>query len=153
MEYALPVWYKPVANTDARRPGTVWVAKALGKVPRLACKTITGALHTTASDTLDYHANLLPAHIAVRHLHGLLELSRRRRHDCQTLRHSLHGLFMHRDCKKQLARLAHLRTALTQKWLCIHCPGDLIANFCIRWLFRGSPGHVIRPRFRVFWTV
>jgi ribonuclease HI len=64
MEYGLPVWYKPVsANTDARRSGTVWIAKALGKVQRLACKVITGALRTTATDTMDYHANLLPVHI------------------------------------------------------------------------------------------
>ncbi|KAF7372169.1 hypothetical protein MVEN_00076000 [Mycena venus] len=47
----------------ARRAGTVWVAKALGKVQRQACKMITGALRTTATDTLDFHANLLPVHI------------------------------------------------------------------------------------------
>jgi hypothetical protein len=59
MEYALPVWYKPVSsNEDARRTGTVWVAKALGKVQRLATRLITGALRTTATDTLDFHANI-----------------------------------------------------------------------------------------------
>ncbi|KAJ7182753.1 hypothetical protein C8R43DRAFT_827248, partial [Mycena crocata] len=43
--------------------GTVWVAKALGKVQRLVCKVITGALRTTATDLLDLHANILPVHI------------------------------------------------------------------------------------------
>ncbi|KAJ7926559.1 hypothetical protein B0H13DRAFT_1862192 [Mycena leptocephala] len=51
------------ANTDARRKGTVWIAKALVKVQRLAAKHITGALRTTATDTMDFHANLLPIHI------------------------------------------------------------------------------------------
>ena len=64
MEYALPVWYRPVSsNNDTRRTGTVWVANALGKVQRQACKLITGALRTTATDTLDFHANILPVHI------------------------------------------------------------------------------------------
>ncbi|KAK7007234.1 hypothetical protein R3P38DRAFT_3212925 [Favolaschia claudopus] len=36
---------------------------ALGKVQRQACKLITGALRTTATDTLDFHANVLPVHI------------------------------------------------------------------------------------------
>jgi hypothetical protein len=64
MEYALPVWYRLVsANTDPRHSGTVWIAKALGKVQRLACKLITGALRTMATDTMDFHANLLPIHI------------------------------------------------------------------------------------------
>ncbi|KAK7006698.1 hypothetical protein R3P38DRAFT_3214056 [Favolaschia claudopus] len=63
MEYGLPVWYKPVVEREGtRRAGTVWVAKALGKVQRQACKLITGALRTTATDVLDLHANLLPVH-------------------------------------------------------------------------------------------
>ncbi|KAK7021660.1 hypothetical protein R3P38DRAFT_2780859 [Favolaschia claudopus] len=59
MEYALPV----VEREGSRRAGAVWVAKALGKVQRQACKLITGALRTTATDVLDFHANLLPVHI------------------------------------------------------------------------------------------
>jgi hypothetical protein len=47
----------------AREPSSVWISKALGKVQRLACKVITGALHTTATDVLDFHANLLSIHI------------------------------------------------------------------------------------------
>ncbi|KAF7372603.1 hypothetical protein MVEN_00123200 [Mycena venus] len=66
MEYALPVWYRPVTErAGARRTGTVWVSKALGKVQRQACKLITGALRTTATDVLDFHANLLPIHICL----------------------------------------------------------------------------------------
>ncbi|KAK7002023.1 hypothetical protein R3P38DRAFT_3215776 [Favolaschia claudopus] len=64
MEYGLPVWYKPVVEREgSRRAGAVWVAKALGNVQRQACKLITGALRTTATDVLDFHANLLPVHI------------------------------------------------------------------------------------------
>ncbi|KAF7372264.1 hypothetical protein MVEN_00086000 [Mycena venus] len=64
MEYALPVWYRPVTEREGvRRKGTVWVARTLGKVQRQACKLITGALRTTATDTLDFHAHLLPTHI------------------------------------------------------------------------------------------
>jgi hypothetical protein len=33
------------------------------KVQRQACKMITGALRTTATDTLGFHAHILPAHI------------------------------------------------------------------------------------------
>ncbi|KAJ7764123.1 hypothetical protein DFH07DRAFT_738443, partial [Mycena maculata] len=58
------VCYKSVSsNTDARRRGSVWVTKALGKVQPQACKFITGALRTTATDTLYLHANIVPAHI------------------------------------------------------------------------------------------
>jgi ribonuclease HI len=68
MEYGLPVWYRPISsNSDEQRTGTVWVAKALGKVQRLACKVITGALRTTATDVLDFYANLPPIHIHLNH--------------------------------------------------------------------------------------
>jgi hypothetical protein len=64
MEYGLPVWYRSISsNSDEWRTGTVWVAKALGKVQRLASKVITGALRTMATDVLDFHANLPPIHI------------------------------------------------------------------------------------------
>jgi hypothetical protein len=68
MEYALPLWYHLVIERDsARRSGTVWIAKALGKVQRQACKLITGSLRTTATDTQNFHANLLPTHIRLNH--------------------------------------------------------------------------------------
>ncbi|KAJ7203417.1 hypothetical protein B0H12DRAFT_977332, partial [Mycena haematopus] len=64
MEYALPVWYRPVMEREhARRGGTVWIAKALGKVQRQACKLITGSLRTTATDTQNFHANIAPIHL------------------------------------------------------------------------------------------
>jgi ribonuclease HI len=64
MEYALPVWYRPVMEREhARRGGTVWIAKVLGKVQRQACKLITGSLRTTATDTQNYHANIAPIHL------------------------------------------------------------------------------------------
>ncbi|KAJ7692712.1 hypothetical protein B0H17DRAFT_1200293 [Mycena rosella] len=66
MEYALPVWYKPVsANADVHCSGMVCIAKALGKVQRLACKVIIGALRITATDSLEFHVNLLPVHICL----------------------------------------------------------------------------------------
>ncbi|KAJ7100327.1 hypothetical protein C8R43DRAFT_1167842 [Mycena crocata] len=36
------------------------VAKASGKVQRQACRLITGGFRTTATDALDFHANMLP---------------------------------------------------------------------------------------------
>ncbi|KAF7366527.1 putative RNA-directed DNA polymerase from transposon X-element [Mycena sanguinolenta] len=64
MEYALPVWYRPVTDREGmRRGGTVWVARALGKVQRQACKLITGSLRTTATDTQNFHANIAPIHL------------------------------------------------------------------------------------------
>ncbi|KAJ7314506.1 hypothetical protein DFH08DRAFT_716678, partial [Mycena albidolilacea] len=61
MEYALPVWYRPVMEREhARRNRTVWIAKALGKVQRQACKLITDSLRITATDTQNYHANIAP---------------------------------------------------------------------------------------------
>ncbi|KAK7029311.1 ribonuclease H-like domain-containing protein [Favolaschia claudopus] len=56
-------WSSRAWSMVFQREGTVWVAKALGKVQRQACKLITGALRTTATDTLDFHANVLPVHI------------------------------------------------------------------------------------------
>ncbi|KAF7354992.1 hypothetical protein MSAN_01414700 [Mycena sanguinolenta] len=64
MDYALPVWYMSVSsNEHTRRAGTVWIAKTIGKVQRHAARLIIGALRTTATDVLDFHANLLPVHI------------------------------------------------------------------------------------------
>jgi ribonuclease HI len=64
MEYGLPVRYNPVSsNKDTQHKGTVWVAKALGKVQCLAARVITSVLHTTATNTLNMHTNILPIHI------------------------------------------------------------------------------------------
>ncbi|KAK7012463.1 hypothetical protein R3P38DRAFT_3588267 [Favolaschia claudopus] len=73
MEYGLPVWYKPVVERGGtRRAGTVWVAKALGKVQRQACRLITGArqprmsltsTHTSSPSTYASTAlHIMPPH-------------------------------------------------------------------------------------------
>ncbi|KAJ7347775.1 hypothetical protein DFH08DRAFT_699005, partial [Mycena albidolilacea] len=69
MEYALQLWYRPVTECEsARRSGTVWVTKALGKVQRQACKLIMGSLRTTATDMQNYHANIAPIHLRLNRL-------------------------------------------------------------------------------------
>jgi hypothetical protein len=62
MEYALPVWNRPVSTREgARHKGKVWwVAKALWKVQRQACKMITGALRTTGTPDLHAVTRYLP---------------------------------------------------------------------------------------------
>lgn len=65
MEYGLQVWYEPIREIpDCKRlKGSVSVANQLSKVQRLAAILTTGALRSTAADTLDYHAFLPPTHI------------------------------------------------------------------------------------------
>ncbi|KAI5894908.1 uncharacterized protein SCHCODRAFT_01066120, partial [Schizophyllum commune H4-8] len=60
MEYALPVWFRPITSGERKRGGTVAFATRLAKAQRLACKIATGALRSTSTDALDYHCNMLP---------------------------------------------------------------------------------------------
>jgi hypothetical protein len=62
MTYGADVWYTPprLEMGKRRREGSVGILRELGKIQRIATLTINGALRTTASDTLDAHANLLP---------------------------------------------------------------------------------------------
>ncbi|CAG7855244.1 SubName: Full=Uncharacterized protein {ECO:0000313/EMBL:CCA77710.1}; Flags: Fragment [Serendipita indica DSM 11827] len=60
--YAADIWYTPLYTKpdSARRMGSVAITKKLQAVQRRAAIGITGAIRTTAGDTLDAHLNMLP---------------------------------------------------------------------------------------------
>jgi len=60
--YAADIWFTQVRHSadSNKRSGSVSTTKKLTTVQRRMAKTITGALRTTAGDTLEAHANLLP---------------------------------------------------------------------------------------------
>jgi hypothetical protein len=62
LTYAADVWYTPIhlAEGLTKRCESVGVTKQLARVGTLA---ICGAMRTTATDTLDLHANLLPTEL------------------------------------------------------------------------------------------
>lgn len=60
--YACEVWYTGLHTLSGggRTQGSVGITKKLRSAQRKAAKTITGALGSTAGDTLDVHADILP---------------------------------------------------------------------------------------------
>jgi hypothetical protein len=62
MTYGADVWYTPprLKIGKKRRQGSTTMLRELEKVQRIASLAINGAMCSTASDTLDAHANLLP---------------------------------------------------------------------------------------------
>ncbi|KAK0215686.1 hypothetical protein IW262DRAFT_1241690, partial [Armillaria fumosa] len=60
MEYVLLVWFNLIVEGNMRQKGLVGLATRLAKPQRLACRIAAGGLQTTATDTLDYHAHILP---------------------------------------------------------------------------------------------
>jgi len=68
MLYAASVWLTPITRRgDGMRKsrGSVGAATKLARVQRMAAIHITGALRTTANDTLDAHADLLPLDLLI----------------------------------------------------------------------------------------
>ena len=61
MVYAANIWYMPMYLRTGRERhcGSVGITSRLASVQCLASTAITGALHSTATDVLDLHANLL----------------------------------------------------------------------------------------------
>ena len=59
--YAADIWYAPVTRAvpDARASGSVGATKRLESIQCMAVMAITGALHTTAMDIMEAHANML----------------------------------------------------------------------------------------------
>ena len=59
--YAADIWYAPVtcAVPDARASGSVRATKRLESIQHMVVLAITGALHTTAMDIMEAHANIL----------------------------------------------------------------------------------------------
>jgi ribonuclease HI len=62
MLYAVDLWLRPlfIGNADTPQRGSIGVVKRLKRVQRIAALSITGAMRTTATDTLEAHAKLLP---------------------------------------------------------------------------------------------
>ena len=58
---ALEITVKDKQRQRQRRPRKGAVIRALNTIQRKAAIVITGAMRTTAADTLNVHANLLPA--------------------------------------------------------------------------------------------
>jgi ribonuclease HI len=99
MTYTMDIWNTLLYRIKGQKNtyGSVRVTGKLASIQRMASVVITGALKTTATDTLDLHANLLPVdltlhkicHKAAVHLATLLEL------------HPLHALY-HQRTKKHI---------------------------------------------------
>jgi len=80
--YAAAVWLQPSYShaSDRRLQGSKGTARKIELAQRAATLAITGAMRTTPTDSLDIHANLMPAHILFQqilfrsalHLSGLL---------------------------------------------------------------------------------
>jgi ribonuclease HI/endonuclease/exonuclease/phosphatase family metal-dependent hydrolase len=67
MTYAVDVWYTPVLSPrQGRRTGSVGITQKIASVQRTAGLAITGALRSTATDSIDALANLLPADLMMR---------------------------------------------------------------------------------------
>jgi hypothetical protein len=62
MLYAADIWFTPVYRTgsDSSQRGSLGVVSKMSTVQRIAAITITGAMRSTTTDTLEAHANLLP---------------------------------------------------------------------------------------------
>jgi len=62
MLYAADLWFCPIfgADGDTQKRGSMGVARRLSRVQRIAALSITGAMHTTATDILEAHSKLLP---------------------------------------------------------------------------------------------
>lgn len=60
MTYAADVWFTPIRAGPNRKQGSVGTVKKMATVQRIATLAITGALKSSATDTLDLHAFTLP---------------------------------------------------------------------------------------------
>ena len=62
MMYAIDVWLTLPRQWDGakRRTGSVGMVNRLASLQRVAVLVITGAMHTTATDVIDLHTDLLP---------------------------------------------------------------------------------------------
>jgi ribonuclease HI len=60
--YGADIWFCPIYKEDSNvlQRGSMGIANHLAKVKHIAMLSITGAMRSTATDTLNAHANLLP---------------------------------------------------------------------------------------------
>src|SRR6266481_6338495 len=63
--YAADIWFNPVIRNmgDKKAKGSVGMAHKLTSVQRIATTAITGTLCTSATDTMELHANLFPVEL------------------------------------------------------------------------------------------
>jgi ribonuclease HI len=63
--YAADVWYTPIHRPEGKKKarGSVSVVRKLTSLQRIATIAITGAMRTTATDTLEVHANIMPVEL------------------------------------------------------------------------------------------
>src|SRR6266481_3734195 len=63
--YAADIWFNPVIwnASDKKAKGSVSMACKLTSVQHIATTTITGTLCTSATDTMELHANLFPVEL------------------------------------------------------------------------------------------
>jgi hypothetical protein len=59
--YAVDLWFQPlfIGTNDKQQSGSIGVTCQLGHIQRLAALSITGEMHSTATDTLEAHTKLL----------------------------------------------------------------------------------------------
>ena len=67
MLYAASIWITPQRRIEGRKRlyGSVGIIRKLARIHRQACILMTGAMRTTATDTLEAHLNILPFHLLV----------------------------------------------------------------------------------------
>lgn len=67
MLYAASVWITPQRRIPGRKHphGSVGTIRKLARIHRQACILISRAMHTTATDVLEVHLNILPFHLLV----------------------------------------------------------------------------------------
>lgn len=70
MTYALDTWYTPPHRLLGmkRNSGSVAVLRQMTKIQCMATIAMTGALRSTATDTLDAHANIPPTAVMMKYI-------------------------------------------------------------------------------------
>jgi len=68
--YGADIWFRPIytEGTNREQRGSKGAAERLAKVQRIAMLSITGAMNSTATDTLNAHANLLPTDLLLQRM-------------------------------------------------------------------------------------
>jgi len=67
--YAASVWLRPTYNRTLNTPiqGSLGIAKKITQTQRTALLAITGAMRTSPTDSLEFHANLYPGPLLIQH--------------------------------------------------------------------------------------
>ena len=105
--YGAGIWFRPtfIEGANHSQKGSIGIAKNLARIQRMATISITGAMRTTATDTLDAHAHLLPVTLLLQKTchQAALRLSSLPRH---------HPLFKHLQHIAKHAGISRHRTSI-----------------------------------------